>query len=203
MGQFCVKLWAKNIYEISRYLGDHLSGAGNWRSQEANGGPLPQASRAKPSFTGFPDSSQTYLLAFCNAVLSLTTDTSSTFLNYCYIWLFFAVKPNSVPSGFCVDSPVQNIFGLCFHFHPHWGMCKEEEGVERVSQGLFQCLAKTAAGFCLVSTRCVNQRLLGTKWKKSYQRIPYIFIVLRLCFLLLWLLHHHHRCCFRVCRAKI
>ena len=54
----------QNTHEISRYPGDHLSGAGNWRSQEANGGPLPQASRAKPSFTGFPDSSQTYLLAF-------------------------------------------------------------------------------------------------------------------------------------------
>ena len=54
----------QNIYEISRYLGDHLSGAGNWRSQEANGGPLPQATRTKPSFVGFPDSSQTYLLAF-------------------------------------------------------------------------------------------------------------------------------------------
>ena len=54
----------QNTHEISRYLGDHLSGAGNWRSQEANGGLLPQASRAKPSFTGFPDSSQTYLLAF-------------------------------------------------------------------------------------------------------------------------------------------
>ena len=40
-------------------------------------------------------------------------------------------------------------------------MCKDEEGVERGSQGLFECLAKTAAGFCLVSTRCVNQRLLG------------------------------------------
>ena len=109
----------QNTHEISRYLGDHLSGAGNWRSQEANGGPLPQASRTKPSFVGFPDSSQTYLLAFCNAVLSLTTDTSSTFLNYCYIWLFFAVKPNSVPSGFCVQFNIVTIFSLCFHFHPH------------------------------------------------------------------------------------
>ena len=51
----------QNTHEISRYLGDHLSGAGNWRSQEANGGPLPQATRTKPSFVGFPDSSQTYL----------------------------------------------------------------------------------------------------------------------------------------------
>ena len=60
----------QNTHEISRYPGDHLSGAGNWRSQEANGGPLPQASRAKPSFTGFPDSSQTYLLAFVMPLIS-------------------------------------------------------------------------------------------------------------------------------------
>ena len=30
--------------------GHHLSGAGNWRPQEANGRPLPRAARAKPSF---------------------------------------------------------------------------------------------------------------------------------------------------------
>ena len=48
-------------------------------------GPLPQATRTKPSFVGFTDSSQTYLLAFCNAFLSLTTDTALTFLNHCHI----------------------------------------------------------------------------------------------------------------------
>ena len=65
-------------------------------------GPLPQATRTKPSFVGFTDSSQTYLLAFCNAFLSLTTDT-------CHIWFFFAFKPNSVRSGFCVEQRQKNL----------------------------------------------------------------------------------------------
>ena len=36
--------------KISVVGGHHLSGAGNWRPQEANGRPLPRAGRAKPSF---------------------------------------------------------------------------------------------------------------------------------------------------------
>ena len=53
---------------ISVVGGHHLSGAGNWRPQEANGRPLPRAGRAKPSF---PDLFSLYIYSLRIRALSV------------------------------------------------------------------------------------------------------------------------------------
>ena len=74
-------------YKISKCPLENLSCAIHMKYQDISGtiypvqvigghkklmvGPLPQATRTKPSFVGFTDSSQTYLLAFCNAFLPI------------------------------------------------------------------------------------------------------------------------------------